>query len=1175
MTERNLFHRLAGFRALGVVAALAGLTIFWACHLNSTDSQDHFDLQADSTWAKCDSLTVILEDTSGTVIDTLFNDTLVSLSQLSNLSADKYTGGKARVRIVGHKNGGLCVEQTRSFDDHGGPVFIDTVALPGAVPKSVEITPATLEISVGDPSVEVKATIKPAFADQAFEWSVEDASIATIDFPNGANGGRILVIPQKNGTVRILARAKQDTSKSAELVVHVGSVSGKTISLSPDTLHLYIGGPDSAFTANVSPEGSDVAIAWSSVDEKIAKVDSKGSVTAIGVGATRIKAKFGDAAALADVLVKLDVPVLTVASKSGAGVNVPIVFSPKATQEFGSIVMFKWDLLGDGEWDDSLPGPFLGTNVDLPPQIAKYAKQGVFIARFLVRDSEGNEAVVSVHLDIGDQPPEVVSISNDTIISIKDSVPLHAKVRDLEGKVAWIGWDFENDGKFDDTLKTNDSTFDFKSGHRYPKQGTFFAMLRALDDNGKVRLDSVKVTVLLDPPVADAGKDTTVIAGTPVNFHAYGKDSLGAIAKRELKVGAGSFINLGKQDTTFKLPGDSGSVTCVVRVTDDDGSTDEDTMIVTIVAPDKSNNQLAGLVPSAGILAPSFKAVTIIYSLAVAYEDSQVTMTASTFDPSATLAINGKPTASGTPSDPVDVKVGTTVDVFKIVVTAQDGTQKVYSVSVTRNPSTDASLSKLDPVGFSLKPGFSPAVLDYADTVAFAVGSVTLKPTASHPAAKVMVNDTAVVSGAASKALPLVVGDNLIKVSVTAQDGKTKAAYNVKVVRRAKLILVRVAGAGNTSVTDSLEFPLGSTVPITTPDTVGFHFQKWTVTFGTGTLEDSLAKAGTLTLKSAVVRVLAVHVINVYKISTAISGYVGGIFDPTVINIQHGKDTSLTIKPLVGYRVFSLTDNGKPATLSETPGNFGPRTYTLTGVTEAHDLVATFLKTYTLTSSVTGTGTIVPLGTIEVDSGTTKAFTLTSGSPATGIILSSLVDSVEKKGSPDLGGDEMNISTYTLAGIKSNHTIAATFAVKTFQMKLTGHDLCYYQIVPCTGDPRFCLLHFCLAGSGPDTVTVTADYGTNWSVRTADSSVAKQPLINWNINGTLAGNTTNPQTISNVKSNQTVSAVYNVKVVPCCPNGFCCTIGGGPILTEPIQAAPSTSTVPEAITPPLPISKEN
>lgn len=1127
MISRTIFNRLSGLRALGLSVALAGLSIFWACHLNEADSKDRFDLQLDSTTAKCDSLIVFLEDVDGNVLDTLFNDTLVSASQLGNLDVGKYQGGEARVRILGRKDGGVCIEQTRGFDDKGGKVAIDTLVLPGAAPVSVALSRDLIEISVGDANVEVEATLLPAYAEQLFDWSIDDASVANVDFPAGQNGARLVVIPQKNGVATIHVRAKNDPSKTAELVVKVGTVGGKTISVAPESLSLFLGGPDTLLVSRVSPEGTDEKVLWTSGDVKIATVSPEGKVKPIGAGATTIKAQFGGANASVAVKVKRDMPVLTVASASGAAVNVPIVFSPKSTQQFGSIVMYKWDLAGDGGWDDSLPGPFLGATVELPPQTMAYAKQGHFQPMFLVRDSEGNEATVGVEIDIGDQPPEILSISADTLISIKDSVPLMAKAKDLEGKVVWMGWDFENDGRFDDSIKGDQASLELKSGHRYPKAGVFSAVLRVEDDSKKVRTDTVKVTVGLFPPTADAGNDTTVIAGTPVRFRVLGKDSLGSIATHELKIGSGPFLNLSHSDTSITLPGDSGSVVCVARVTDDDGNSDADTMVVTLKAPSLSNNDLAGLVPSAGTLAPAFKPLALAYSLQVAYVDSQISLTASTSDSKAEMAVNGKPVESGKPSDPVDIKVGTAQDVFKVVVTAQDGSQKTYAISVTRLPSNDTRLAKLDPVGFALKPAFSPALLEYADTVASAVASVSLKPAAAHPAAKVTVNDSIVVSGASSKPVPLIVGDNLIKVEVTAQDGKTKAIYNVKVVRRAKLLVTRLVMDGTPELIDSVEAPLGASVTLTAKDTIGYHFTRWNITAGSGTLQDSLANPGKVILKSAAVRVRGLFAINVYKVRTAFTGFKGGQFSVDSALVEHGKDTTLTITPLTGYRLSDLTDNGKEA--KPAGPALGARTYTLKGVTGNHLIEAAFTRIYNLTVKVTGSGTVTPAGTTVVDSGTGQAFTLTS--TLFGQFASSVVDN-EKQVAGSLTGDPLTVSTYTLDAIASDHDIAVSFTQKTHVLTVTGNNVCIQlkDPPPCPVG-QLCIIP-CLFLT--DSTTANVKHGVPYVISSSDTS-AGRPFIGWTLNGVNAPSTANPLTVTLTTGDALYRARYRLIIIidPC------------------------------------------
>ena len=1148
MTTKDLPRRRS-FYLTAILAALAGALVFWACHLNQSEGDTKFNIVPDSAWTRCDSLLVELRDTADQVVDTLFNDSLKSLDQLKGLNASKYKGGRAVIYVLGkRKDGSTCAEQSRAFDDKGGRVVVDTVSEPGATPKSLSLDPGTLSLAAGDPAVAVKAAIAPKFAEQLFEWSVDDPSVATLDLPNGPNSSEALIIPLKNGTAHVKARAKRDTSKSAELLVQVGSIGGRTISLSPDSLVLFLGGPDSALKASTAPAAEAGDIEWSSSNPSIVKVDGKGGLKALKEGSADIKAEYGEASAVARLRVKRDIPGLNISNKSGAAVNAPILFAPRVTQEFGSIVMFKFDLDGDSAWDDSLAGPFLGASVDLPPQTAIFPKEGAYKVRFLVRDGEGNEAVATVSVDIGNQPPETLTKSHDTLVSIRDFVTLDAKVHDAEGKVVFLGWDFDGDGKLDDSTKANDSVASIKSGHRYSDQGKYTAILHATDDAGKTGKDSVRIEVLLDPPTADMGPDIAVIAGSPVNFSVKGTDKFGAIAKREIKVGLGPFLNLSKQDTSIVVPGDTGKVTVIGRVTDDDGNSAVDTLFITLLPPSKSNNDLSSLVASAGVLTPLFKPVTVAYSLTVGYADSLVAVTALSTDPAATLLINGKPAVSGKPTDSIPVSVGTTQRAFEIVVTAQDGNQKTYSISVTRAPSADASLSKLETSGFALKPAFKSDLFDYADTVAFKVTSVTLKPTASHPAAKLSVNDTVVTSGSATKPLALDVGDNLLKINVTAQDGKTKSAYTVKVVRRAKVLVSRALGAVTTAV-DSLEAPLGAVVSLKAPDTTGFHFAKWTLTegtgtFGSGTSADSTANPAKLTVKTATVRATGSFSINEYTIKATIKGFVGGAFDHATIKVEHGKDTSITVTPLVGYRVLAVTDSGTALSALGSSDKFGAKTFKLANVTKNHNLEVTFWKTYTVTVTASAGGTVSPTGSTQVDSNGTFNLTMTPDTAAH-FWVSAFTDNGADS-SAFLSGARLAPPKYTIANITGDHALNVTFALRTFNLTVVGKKVSVCrsgQVCPTLCPiPTSCPI-------APDSLTTTVEYGVNYTIRT-EATVTDVFSI-WCGSPALVTNA-NPGVVNLTTGDGKYTAKYNgatcgVIIKPCCLTGTCCIIDAGPI----------------------------
>ncbi|MDQ3003644.1 MAG: hypothetical protein M3Y08_20600, partial [Fibrobacterota bacterium] len=162
-------------------------------------------------------------------------------------------------------------------------------------------------------------------------------------------------------------------------------------------------------------------------------------------------------------------------------------------------------------------------------------------------------------------------------------------------------------------------------------------------------------------------------------------------------------------------------------------------------------------------------------------------------------------------------------------------------------------------------------------------------------------------------------------------------------------------------------------------------------------------------------------------------------------------------------------------------------------------------------------------------------------------------------------GDPMKFATYTLTGIKANHTLAAKFTIKTFTVKVYGRDLCVRQIATC---PRgeICGILLCFAGSGPDSSTFTANYGASYNIST-DDSLGTRPFLNWNKDGdniaTTLGIATGP-----ITSNVTYTAVYKSIIIRCCP-GPCCVIGSGPIPIQPSITSPSMSIEPvqDPITP--------
>ncbi len=282
-----------------------------------------------------------------------------------------------------------------------------------------------------------------------------------------------------------------------------------------------------------------------------------------------------------EILVEKDVPKVDPGPKIVKRPGI-VDLSGSYTQKFGKIVMFKWDFDGDGKYDDSSATTALMSH--------NYVNENTYLARFYVRDDDGNEAtgtrevVISATQKIVNTLPSISGFTHVFLKSIKDTVNLNVTASDEDGKVMQYSWDYNHDGKADTTITTNAKVVSISFSKVYPDSGSFKLILNVKDDSGAVVSDTSIVNVLLDAPKANAGNDTTVITGTAIWLHAEGSDQMGKVVKREWKIGDGAFIPVSKDDTTL-MAGVVGKLTCTLRITDDDGNQTLDDKVITINVP--------------------------------------------------------------------------------------------------------------------------------------------------------------------------------------------------------------------------------------------------------------------------------------------------------------------------------------------------------------------------------------------------------------------------------------------------------------------------------------------------------------------------------------------------------------------------------------------------------------
>ncbi|MDZ7644916.1 MAG: cadherin-like beta sandwich domain-containing protein [Woeseiaceae bacterium] len=194
-----------------------------------------------------------------------------------------------------------------------------------------------------------------------------------------------------------------------------------------------------------------------------------------------------------------------------------------------------------------------------------------------------------------------------------------------------------------------------------------------------------------------------------------------------------------------------------------------------------SDAELSALSVSEGALDPGFSSDVTDYAVTVGNAVTEITVTATASDAAATLTVDGAATDSGAASAPIDLAVGTTQ--IDVVVTAEDGTTKTYRIAVTREASSDATLSALALSAAALNETFDPATTAYTADVGNDVDSTTVTATANDDAATLEIDGTPTDSGTASDPIALAVGDNAITVTVTAGDGATTETYTITVTR--------------------------------------------------------------------------------------------------------------------------------------------------------------------------------------------------------------------------------------------------------------------------------------------------------------------------------------------------------------------------------------------------------
>jgi hypothetical protein len=277
---------------------------------------------------------------------------------------------------------------------------------------------------------------------------------------------------------------------------------------------------------------------------------------------------------------------------------------------------------------------------------------------------------------------------------------------------------------------------------------------------------------------------------------------------------------------------------------------------------------------------------------------------------------------------------GTTIDttsntIIWLLVTAQDGTTKLYYKITTTAASSNATITSTTYTVSGVVGG---------------AGTITNVPfgTAKATFLAALVKGQADQTWASTAIANPVVSTNTLV--VTAQDGTTVVTYAVTVTANTGTVTI-AAGAGGSVLPTSVSQTYGATgAAIAATPNNGYHFVGWSATSNPTyvSIADGSAASTTFTTTSLMpdggtATITATFAVNTYTV-TVTSGP-NGTVTPGTGTVDYHTTQAYAVKPNSGYLIDTLMVDG--VAVREAASRLG-FTLTLTDVTAPHTIAATF-----------------------------------------------------------------------------------------------------------------------------------------------------------------------------------------------------------------------------------------
>lgn len=204
------------------------------------------------------------------------------------------------------------------------------------------------------------------------------------------------------------------------------------------------------------------------------------------------------------------------------------------------------------------------------------------------------------------------------------------------------------------------------------------------------------------------------------------------------------------------------------------------TYTVTVERVKSPVNQLFSLTTNRGIISPAYAPLyNGPYRLTVNSNVTDITITAARFHPNSTVVLNGT-NITNSPSITLNLDIG--INPVSIVVTAQNGDVRTYTLDITRL-SDISLLSGIEVSTGTLTPSFNNSTFYYYSNVTYFDTTATIKATAIDSSSQIFVNEELTPSGQYATPLNLNLGVNAQIIKVVSSDQSNFHRYRVLFVR--------------------------------------------------------------------------------------------------------------------------------------------------------------------------------------------------------------------------------------------------------------------------------------------------------------------------------------------------------------------------------------------------------